>query len=175
MSKSPSIFDPAKLTWLNFEYVRALSPEEFTLYAMPYYEKAGVEQMDTEVLCRILQPRTEVFTQIPDMVDFLTALPDYDAGLFTNKKSKTDAAVSARVLDLAIPLIEALPDWTEDALHDALIGLAEREGMKNGTVLWPVRIALAGKAVTPGGAFEISVLLGREESLRRLKLGRAKL
>ncbi len=175
MSKSPAIFDPVKLTWLNAEYVRALTPEAFTAHAMPYYEQAGVAGMDTEILCRILQPRTEIFTQIPDMVDFLTALPAYDAELFTNKKSKTDPAVAARVLDMAIPALTALPAWTETAVHDTLLGLAAENGLKNGTMLWPVRIALAGQQVTPGGAIEIALLLGREESLRRLALGRAKL
>lgn len=175
MSKSPAIFDVNKLTWMNAEYVRRLSPEAFTAHAMPYYEQAGVAGMDGGVLCRILQPRTEVFTQIPEMVDFLTALPEYDAELFTNKKSKTDAGVSAQVLDIAIPALAALPEWTEEALHTALIGLAEQNGMKNGTMLWPVRISLAGKAVTPGGAIEIALLLGREESMRRLKFGREKL
>ena len=175
MSKSPAIFDPAKLTWLNFEYVRALSPEAFTAHAMPYYERAGIGHMDAGLLCRILQPRTEVFTQIPDMVDFLAGLPDYGAELFTNKKSRTNPEIAADVLDRVIPLLESLPDWTETALHDALIGFAASNGMKNGAVLWPVRIALAGKAVTPGGAMEIAVLLGRTESLRRLRLGREKL
>ena len=175
MSKSPAIFDPVKLTWLNFEYVRALPAQEFTAYALPYYAQAGVDGMDLDVLRRILQPRTEIFTQIPEMVDFLVKLPDYDAELFTNKKSKTDARIAAEVLDLAIPALTALPEWTETALHDALIGLAESRGMKNGTVLWPVRIAMAGKAVTPGGAIEIALLLGREEALRRLRLGRGKL
>ncbi len=175
MSKSPAIFDVRKLTWMNAEYVRHLSPEEFTRHALPYYEQAGVSDMDKDILCRILQPRTEIFTQIPEVVDFLTALPEYDAELFTNKKSKTDAAVSAEVLDFVIPALEALPEWTETALHETLLGMAEAREMKNGTLLWPVRIALAGKAVTPGGAIEIATLLGREESLRRLKFGRAKL
>ena len=175
MSKSPAIFDPLKLTWLNFEYVRALSPEAFTAHAAPYYRQAGVDKMDKQILCRILQPRTEVFTQIPDMVDFLTALPDYDTALFTNKKSKTDSAVSLAVLDMVVPVLESLPEWTETLLHDTLLGLAESHGMKNGTLLWPVRIALAGKAVTPGGAMEIAMLLGRAESLRRLRLGQQKL
>ena len=130
--------------------------------------------MDTEVLCRILQPRVEYFSQLPDMVAFLTALPEYDAELFVNKKSKTDSAVAAHVLDLAIAALYALPAWEEQPIHDALLGLAEREGMKNGTVLWPVRIALAGQQVTPGGAIEIAVLLGREESMRRLAVGREK-
>jgi glutamyl-tRNA synthetase len=175
MSKSPAIFDVNKLTWMNAEYVRKLTPEEFTRHALPYYEQAGVANMDKDILCRILQPRTEIFTQIPEVVDFLTALPEYDAELFTNKKSKTDSVVSAEVLDFVIPALEALPQWTESALHETLLGMAEAREMKNGTLLWPVRISLAGKLVTPGGAIEIATLLGREESLRRLKLGRTKL
>lgn len=176
MSKSPAIFDPAKLTWLNAEYIRALSPEAFTAHALSYYIMAGVGHMDADVLCRILQPRVEVFTQIPDMIDFLYALDEsYDAELFTNKKSKTDSAVSREVLDLVIPALTALPEWTETALHDTLIGMAQEKGMKNGTLLWPVRISLAGRLVTPGGAIEIALLLGREESLRRLLIGRKKL
>ncbi len=175
MSKSPAIFDVNKLTWMNAEYVRRLTPEAFTEHALPYYEQAGVAKMDKDVLCRILQPRVEVFTQIPDMVGFLTVLPEYDTELFTNKKSKTNPEVAAAVLDLAIPALSALPEWEQESLHDTLIGLAQENGMKNGTMLWPVRIAMAGKAVTPGGAIEIALLIGREESLRRLKLGREKL
>ncbi len=175
MSKSPAIFDVNKLTWMNAEYVRRLSPEEFTRHALPYYAQAGVAQMDKDILCRILQPRTEIFSQIPNVVDFLAALPEYDAELFTNKKSKTDSAVAAEVLDFVIPALTALPEWTEAALHETLLGMAESRGMKNGTLLWPVRISLAGKLVTPGGAIEIAALLGREESLRRLNFGRSKL
>ncbi|MEL7603939.1 MAG: glutamate--tRNA ligase, partial [Bacillota bacterium] len=176
MSKSPAIFDPNKLTWLNAEYIRALPSDAFTGHAQPYYAQAGIAHMDTDVLCRILQPRVEVFTQIPGMADFLSALDEgYDTELFTNKKSKTDAEVSRAVLSMVLPALTALPDWTEQALHDTLIGMAAERGMKNGTLLWPVRIALAGKAVTPGGAIEIAFLLGREESLRRLMIGRKKL
>ena len=175
MSKSPAIFDVNKLTWMNAEYVRHLTPEAFTQHALPYYKQAGVDHMDKDILCRILQPRTEIFTQIPEVVDFLAAQPEYDAELFTNKKSKTDSVVSAEVLDFVIPALTALPEWTETALHETLLGMAEARGMKNGTLLWPVRIALAGKVVTPGGAIEIASLLGREESLRRLNFGRSKL
>ena len=175
MSKSPAIFDVNKLTWMNAEYVRKLSPEEFTRHALPYYEQAGVAHMDKDILCRILQPRTEIFSQIPEVVDFLAQLPEYDAELFTNKKSKTDSVVAAGVLDFVIPALAALPEWTEAALHETLLGMAEAREMKNGTLLWPVRISLAGKMVTPGGAIEISALLGREESLRRLNFGRSKL
>ena len=176
LSKSPAIFDINKLTWMNAEYIRKLTPAEFTAYAQPYYAQAGVDKMDKDVLCRILQPRTEVFTQIPDMVDFLAKLDeDYPIDLFTNKKSKTDPAVSKAVLAMVIPALEALPEWTEEAVHTLLLSMAAEQGMKNGTLLWPVRIAMAGKQVTPGGAIEIAVLLGREEALRRLRLGLAKL
>jgi glutamyl-tRNA synthetase len=116
-----------------------------------------------------------MFSQIPDMIDFLAKLPEYDAELFTNKKSKTNPEVAARVLDMAIDALTALDAWEEQKIHDTLIGLAERNGMKNGTMLWPVRIALAGKQVTPGGAIEIAILLGREESMKRLRSGRDKL
>ena len=175
MSKSPAIFDVNKLTWMNAEYVRRLTPEQFTEYALPYYEKAGVDASHAALLARILQQRTETFAQIPEMLDFIPALPDYDAELFTNKKSKTNPEIAKHVLEIAIAALEALPAWEEQPIHDALLGLAEKEGMKNGTMLWPVRIALAGKQVTPGGAIEIAILLGREESLRRLRLGLDKL
>ena len=176
MSKSPAIFDVNKLTWMNAEYIRRLTPEEFTAHALPYYEQAGVAGMDHAVLARILQPRTEVFTQIPEMVDFLAQLDaDYRVELFTNKKSKTNPEVAKAVLELVIPALSALPEWTEEAVHTLLLGMAAEQGMKNGTLLWPVRIAMAGKQVTPGGAIEIAVLLGREETLRRLAFGLAKL
>ncbi len=175
MSKSPAIFDVNKLTWMNAEYVRRLTPEQFTEYALPYYEKAGVSAEHADLLARILQQRTEVFSQIPEMLDFIPQLPDYDAELFTNKKSKTNPEIAKHVLTIAIDALTALPAWEEQPIHDALLGLAEKEGMKNGTMLWPARIALAGKQVTPGGAIEIAILLGREESLRRLKIGLEKL
>ncbi len=176
MSKSPAIFDVEKLTWMNAQYIMALSPEEFTAHAEKYYAQAGIGHMDKAILCKILQQRTRVFNEIPDMVDFLSKLDeDYAIDLFTNKKSKTDAEVSRNVLDMVIPVLEALPEWTETAIHDTLINMAAEKGMKNGTLLWPVRIAMAGKAVTPGGAIEIALLLGREEAMRRLKLGREKL
>lgn len=176
MSKSPAIFDVAKLTWMNAEYIRRMSEEEFDSAAQPWYEAAGIAHMDKNVLRRILQPRLEIFSQMQDITDFLTRMDEeFDLALFTNKKSKTNAEVSANVLDMVIPALEALPAWDEESLHACLIGMAEANGMKNGTLLWPVRIGMAGKAVTPGGAIEIACLLGREESLRRLKLSRARL
>lgn len=175
LSKSPAIFDVNKLTWMNGEYIRMMNQTDFTNYALPYYRQAGIESMDKTVLWRILQPRVEIFTQIPEMVDFLAKLPDYDLELYTNKKSKTNPEVSKEVLRLVIPALEALSDWNETLVHDTLINLATQKGMKNGTLLWPVRIAMAGRSVTPGGAMEIAALLGRDETLNRLKLGLEKL
>ena len=175
LSKSPAIFDVNKLTWMNAEYIRRLEPNEFNRYAQPWYEKAGIDAMNKETLCRILQPRVEFFAQLPEMVDFLVKLDEeYDVAMFTNKKSKTNPEVSLGVLNMAIDALNALETWEEAAIHDRLIGLAEKNGLKNGTMLWPVRIALAGKQVTPGGAIEIAYLLGKDESLRRLELGRKK-
>ena len=108
-------------------------------------------------------------------MNFFDALPDYGADLFTNKKSKTNAEVSLAMLEAAVPALEALPQWSQDAIHGALVGLAETLGVKNATLMWPVRIAAAGKAVTPGGAVEICSILGRDETLRRLRLGMEKL
>lgn len=176
LSKSPAVFDEVKLRWMNAEYIRKLSPVDYIAHAEPYFAEANVSHMDKDILSRILQPRTEVFSDIVDMVSFLTQLDaDYDAGLFTNKKSKTNPEVSRDVLCQIIPRLKALESWREDMLHDSLIAFAAEKGIKNGTALWPVRIALSGRAVTPGGAIEIAALLGREESLRRLELGLDKL
>ena len=126
-------------------------------------------------IAALLQARCERLTEIPEKVDFFDALPDYDVAFFTNKKSKTDAEVSARMLQAAIPALEGIADWTQDAVHDTLIALAESLGVKNATLMWPVRIAAAGKLVTPGGAVELCHILGKDETLRRLRLGLEKL
>ena len=176
ISKSPAIFDIDKLTYFNATYLRAMAPEDFAKAAEPYIRQ-GVQNpaIDTAAVAALLQARCEKLTEIPEKVDFFDALPDYDVALFTNKKSKTDSDVSARMLQAAIPALEALPQWTQDAVHDCLISLAESLGVKNATLMWPVRIAAAGKQVTPGGAVEICHILGKEETLRRLRLGLSKL
>ena len=176
ISKSPAIFDIDKLTYFNATYLRALAPEAFAKVAEPYIrESVKNPAIDAAAVAALLQARCEKLTEIPEKVDFFDALPDYDVALFTNKKSKTDAEVSARMLQAAIPALEALSDWTQDAVHDCLIALAESLGVKNATLMWPVRIAAAGKQVTPGGAVEICHILGKEEVLRRLRLGLEKL
>ena len=168
MSKSPAIFDPLKLKWLNGEYIRALSEEEFLQNARPWFAQAGVSGMDEALLARLLQPRVETFGEIPEKVEFLTKRLPYAPELFQNKKNKVTPEVCAELLDVTIAALEALPEWNEAALHDALMGLVERTGKKTGTVFWPARVGLSALAVTPGGPIEIACLLGKEESLVRL-------
>ncbi len=176
ISKSPSIFDYSKLEWFNGEYIRSKTLEEFTALAMPYYKEVmGDKELDWTILSSILQPRVTRLTQIPEMIRFFQELPEYDAGLFVNKKSKTTLENSGPVLQMVIDGLEGLSQWNQEGIHDFLIGLAQDKELKNGTVMWPARIAASGMAVTPGGAVEILAILGREEALRRLKLGLEKL
>ena len=176
ISKSPAIFDIAKLDYFNATYLRAMSPADFAKVAEPYIRQSVKNPaIDVSAVAALLQARCEKLTEIPEKVDFFDALPDYDVAFFTNKKSKTDAEVSARMLQAAIPALEGIADWTQDAVHDTLIALAESLGVKNATLMWPVRIAAAGKLVTPGGAVELCHILGKDETLRRLRLGLEKL
>ena len=164
------------LTDAILNYVRAMEPAAFAEVAEPYIRQAVKNPaIDAAEIAALLQARCEKLTDIPEKVDFFDALPDYDVEFFTNKKSKTNAEVSKAMLEAAIPALEAVSDWTVDAIHDTLIDLAAKLEVKNATLMWPVRIAAAGKLVTPGGAVEICHLLGKDETLRRLRLGLDKL
>jgi glutamyl-tRNA synthetase len=176
ISKSPAIFDIEKLTYFNATYLRRLTPEAFAQVAEPYIRQSVKDPAtDVSAIAALLQARCERLTDIPEKVDFFDALPDYGVECFTNKKSKTNSEISLAMLQAAVPALEALPAWTDEAIHGALVSLAEQLGVKNATLMWPVRIAAAGKLVTPGGAVEICRILGRDETLRRLRLGMEKL
>ena len=176
ISKSPAIFDIEKLRYFNAAYIRAMSPEAFAAVAEPWIRQTVKNPaIDAAAVAALLQQRTEVLTEIPEKVDFFDALPDYDTELFVHKKSKSDLASSRQMLETVIPALEALTDWTDEAILGVMTGLAEKLEVKNAKLMWPVRIAAAGKAVTPGGAVEICRILGRDECLRRLRLGLAKL
>ena len=176
ISKSPAIFDIEKLKYFNSEYIRAMSAEDFAKVAEPYIRQSVKnESYDASAIAALLQQRTEVLTDIPEKVDFFDTLPEYSAELFVHKKSKSDEASSKEVLEKILPLFEALPEWKDEGIMAAMVGLAEEMGAKNAKVMWPVRIAAAGKAVTPGGAVEICRILGREETIRRVKIAIAKL
>lgn len=176
ISKSPAIFDIEKLKYFNSEYIRAMSPEDFARVAEPYIRQAVKnEAYDAAAIAALLQQRTEILTDIPEKLDFFDALPDYDAELFVHKKSKSDKDSSKAMLEQIIPLLEALGRWDDESILNTMVALAEKLEVKNAKVMWPVRIAAAGKAVTPGGAVEICRILGREETLRRLRIGLEKL
>ena len=172
ISKSPAIFDLEKLKYFNANYLRALSPEEFYAGARPYLEQAvKTPGIDLSLIAPLVQPRCDTWLDIAPQVDFFDALPAYSNELYCHKKMKTDVQNSLEALQQVLPVLESLPEWSYDAIHDALIGLAQRLELKNGRILWPVRTALSGKAVTPGGAVELCHILGREETLRRIRQG----
>ena len=171
LSKSPAIFDPLKLRAINGEYIRKLTPEEFLSHAEPYIRQS-VKRTDVNLLeiAKLLQARTEVLTEIPEQVDFFDEMPDYDLSLYVNKKMKTDETVSLESLKAVKPVLEAIEDadWNVNSIHDAAFKLIEQLGVKNGVILFPLRVAISGKQFTPGGAFEIAALIGKKDTLSRL-------
>ena len=176
ISKSPAIFDIEKLKYFNSAYIRAMTPEAFAAAARPYIRQAVKnEAIDPDAIAALLQQRTEVLTDIPEKLDFFDALPEYGTELFVHKKSKSDEESARRMLTLALPRLEALKRWDDESLLGAMTALAEEQGVKNAQLMWPVRIAAAGKLVTPGGAVEICRILGREETLRRMRIALEKL
>ena len=153
-----------------------MSPEAFAKVAEPYIRQAVKNPaIDAAAIAALLQQRTEVLTDIPEKLDFFDALPEYDTELFVHKKSKSDKESSKDMLSRVIPLFEALESWEDENILNVMVKLAEELEVKNAKVMWPVRIAAAGKAVTPGGAVEICRILGKEETLRRLRIGLEKL
>jgi glutamyl-tRNA synthetase len=176
ISKSPAVFDLAKLKWMNTEYIKALPPEQFLAAAEPYLREAiHNPSIDLAAVAALVQSRCEVLTDLPERVDFFDTLPEYDAEMYVHKKMKTTPENSLETLRAALPVLEALGDWTNDSIYAALMALVEQLGVKNGVVLWPVRVAVSGKQSTPGGATEIAAILGKEETLRRIRVGIEKL
>lgn len=172
ISKSPAIFDPLKLKAINAHYVRTMPAEEFAAAAIPYIRQTCKrEDIDLGLLCSVLQPRAELFTDIPEQVDFIDKLPEYSLDLYNNKKMKTNAETSLNALKKILPVLEELENFTQENVHDALFKLIEAEGVKNGVILFPLRVALSGKQFTPGGGVELAVILGKTDSLARIRKG----
>ncbi len=176
ISKSPAIFDIEKLTYFNAAYIKAMEPAAFARAAEPWIRRAVKNPAyDAAEIAAILQQRTEKLSDIPEKLDFFDQLPEYGIELYVHKKSKCDEAKALDMLIKMRPRLAALPQWTAENILNCLTASAEEFGCKNALVMWPVRIAAAGKAVTPGGAVEICHILGREETLRRLDIGIQKL
>ena len=174
INKSNAAFSIDKLRWLNGEHIRSLSPEAFHEIALPFYPESLVG-FDLAKISELIQVRTETLKDIPQLVGFLAELPEYSAELFENKKSKSTLETSRVVLEKALPLLESLEIWNNESLFEVLKAFAQERGFKVGTVMWPIRTALSGQETSPGGATELAVLLGKNESLRRIALGLTKL
>ncbi|NLP26134.1 MAG: glutamate--tRNA ligase, partial [Clostridiales bacterium] len=150
ISKSPAIFDPIKLKAINGEYIRRMPLDDFMEKAIPYIKQTVKrEDIDFKVLCSVLQPRTELFTDIPEQVDFIDELPEYDTALYCHKKMKTNEETSLDALKAILPVLEELEDWSVDSIHATLFNLISKKEVKNGYILWPIRTALSGKQFTP--------------------------
>lgn len=169
LNKSPAIFDGVKLKWMNGQYLRALSVDEFHKLALPYYEKSLTRNVDLFELSKTLQPRIETLQDIAENVDFIQELPTYSNELYINKKMKTDEVIAKQSLEFVLPVLEKQENWNNEALFNVLKELAAEKGLKNGQVLYPVRIAISGKETTPGGATELAVILGKDETITRIK------
>ena len=175
MSKSPAVFDFTKLKWMNGEYIKAMDFDKYYEMALPYIKEVITRDLDLKRIAEMVKTRIEIFPDIKDHIDFFEELPDYDISMYTHKKMKTNAESSLEVLKDVLPLLEAQDDYSNDALYAMLSRYVEEKGVKNGYVMWPIRTALSGKQMTPGGATELMEVLGRDESIKRIKDGIARL
>lgn len=169
MSKSPAVFDMAKLRWMNSEYMKAMDFDKFYEMALPYIQNVIHKDLDLKKIAQMVKTRIEVFPDIPDLIDFFEEVPEYDVSMYTHKKMKTNPEISLEVLNKILPVLETQEDYSNDALYERLCAFAKENGYKNGQILWPIRTALSGKQMTPAGATEILEVLGKEESVKRLK------
>lgn len=175
MSKSPAVFDIQKLKWMNGEYMKAMEKDKFYEMALPYIKQVITRDLDLKKIANMVKTRIEVLPDIPALIDFFEAVPEYDISMYTHKKMKTNPEISLEVLEKILPVLENQEDYTNDALYELLCGFAKENGYKNGQILWPIRTALSGKQMTPAGATEILEILGKEESLARIKAAVEKL
>lgn len=171
MNKSPAVFDYTKLKWMNGEYIKKMDFDKFYEMALPYIKEVITKDYDLKKIAHMVQTRIEIFPDIRDHIDFFEELPEYDVAMYTHKKMKTNAQTSLEVLQEILPVLEAQEDYSNDALYQTLLKYVEQKGCKNGYVMWPIRTAVSGKQMTPGGATELMEVLGKEESLARIHKG----
>lgn len=171
MSKSPAVFDFTKLKWMNGEYIKKMDFDDFYIMAEPYIKEVVTKNYDLKKIAKMVQTRIEIFPDIKDHIDFFEELPEYDVAMYTHKKMKTNSETSLEVLSEVLPILEAQSDYSNDALYATLCKYVEEKSCKNGYVMWPIRTAVSGKQMTPGGATELMEVLGKEESIARIKKG----
>lgn len=169
MSKSPAVFDTTKLRWMNGEYLKAMDFDKFYEMAEPYIKEVITKDYDLKKIAAMVKTRIETFLDIKEHIDFFECVPEYDIAMYAHKKMKTTPETSLEVLREVLPTLQALDDYSNDAIYAALSNFVAEKGYKNGYVLWPVRTAVSGKQMTPGGATEIMEVLGKEESLTRIQ------
>ena len=169
MSKSPAVFDYTKLKWMNGEYLKAMDFDTFYEMALPYLREVITKDYDLKKIAAMVKTRIEIFPDIRDHVDFFEAVPDYDIEMYTHKKMKTDAASSLALLRDVLPILKDCNDYSNDNLFKILSDYATSKEYKTGFVMWPIRTALSGKQMTPGGATELMEVLGKEKSCRRIE------
>lgn len=175
ISKSPAVFDMTKLRWMNGEYIKAMDFDAYYNLALPYIQEVIKKDLDTRKIAELVKTRIETFCDIKDHIDFFEEMPDYDIAMYTHKKMKTTSESSLQVLQELLPRLEATDDYSRAGIEALLMGYIAEKEIKNGQGLWPVRTAVSGKQMTPGGAYEIMEILGKEESLRRIRIGIEKL
>lgn len=171
MSKSPAVFDYTKLKWMNGEYIKAMDFDAFYEKALPFLKQAITKELDLKKIAEMVKTRIEVFPDIPALIDFFEELPEYDISMYTHKKMKTTPESSLEVLKELVEILEKHDDYSNDSLYQLLCDYVAEKGCKNGYALWPVRTAVSGKQMTPAGATEIMEIIGKEESLARIKKG----
>ncbi|MBQ1173089.1 MAG: glutamate--tRNA ligase [Lachnospiraceae bacterium] len=171
MSKSPAVFDFGKLKWMNGEYIKAMDFDRFYERALPYIRQVIKKDLDVKKIAEMLKTRIEIFPDIPALIDFFEELPEYDVAMYTHKKMKTNTESSLQVLQEILPVLEALDDYSNDSIYATISAFVAEKEYKNGYVLWPIRTAVSGKQMTPAGATEIMEIIGKEESLARIKKG----
>lgn len=171
MSKSPAVFDFTKLKWMNGEYIKKMDFEDFYEKALPYIKEVVTKDYDLRKIAKMVQSRIEIFPDIKEHIDFFEELPEYDVSMYTHKKMKTNEETSLEVLTEVLPLLKEQEDYSNDALYKMLSDYVAEKGVKNGYVMWPIRTAVSGKQMTPGGATELMEVLGKEESIRRIEKG----
>lgn len=175
VNKAPAVFDMVKLRWMNGEYLKNMETENYEQLALPYIKEVITKDLNLNKIAALVKSRIETLVDIKDIIDFFEALPDYDIAMYTHKKMKTDSVSSLQVLKDLLPQFESLEDYSEANIEAIIMGYIAEKGIKNGQGLWPVRTAVSGKQSTPGGAYEIMNILGKEESLRRIKIAIEKL
>ena len=175
INKSPAVFDVPKLKWMNGEYIKNMDPEVFYERALPYMKKVLKGDYDFRRIAAMVQTRIEIFPDICELIDFFAEVQPYDISMYTHKKMKTTAESSLEVLKETLPILEKQEDYSNDALYASLSAYVQEKGVKNGYVMWPLRTALSGKQMTPAGATEIMEIIGKEETLQRIRAAIEKL